>query len=253
MLLHVHEWGDPGAPPLVCVHGVSAHGARFRRLAEERLAQRFHVLAPDLRGHGRSGWDAPWSLDRHLDDVVETMESAGVGAAVWMGHSYGGRLVFELAARDPGRVERAILLDPAIQLLPHVSTDFADLECRDNSVASVEEATAKRLGSMFPPPPAVLAEELREHLVAGPDGRFRYRYSPAAVVTMYSDMATAPPALESLSMPTLLVHATDFGLVREEQLAALDGLVQSVGVPGGHVVYWDAYEQTLAAIEGFLD
>src|SRR5207244_2258524 len=57
MRLHVHEWGDPDAPPLVCVHGVTGHGERFKRLAEERWSAHHHVLAPDLRGHGRSGYD----------------------------------------------------------------------------------------------------------------------------------------------------------------------------------------------------
>ena len=41
MELNLHEWGDPSAPPVVCLHGVSAHGRRFRRLAEESLVDRF--------------------------------------------------------------------------------------------------------------------------------------------------------------------------------------------------------------------
>ena len=218
MLLHVHEWGDPNGPPLVCIHGVTAHGARFRRLAEERLAERVRVLAPDLRGHGRSGWYPPWSLATHLDDVLETLDDLGVARCDWLGHSYGGRLVLELAAREPERIKRAVLLDPAIQLLPHVSSDFANLERRDHSVASVDEAVEHRLGAMFPPPQPALEEELREHLEPTPDGRLRYRYFPAAVIAMYSDLATTPPPLETLAVPTLLVHAGEFGLVREEQL-----------------------------------
>ena len=58
MELHVHAWGPPDGEPLVCLHGVTGHGERFKRLAEERWTGR-RVLAPDLRGHGRSGWEAP--------------------------------------------------------------------------------------------------------------------------------------------------------------------------------------------------
>ena len=54
MTLHVRTWGDPAAPPVVCLHGATAHGGQFRRLAEERLASRFHVVAPDLPGYGDS-------------------------------------------------------------------------------------------------------------------------------------------------------------------------------------------------------
>jgi lipase len=118
MRLHVHEWGDAAAPPVVCVHGVSAHGRRFRKLAEERLAARFRVLAPDLRGHGRSAHDPPWDLATHGRDLLETLD--GEPALAWVGHSFGGRLVLELAAREPERIRCAVLLDPAIQILPHV-------------------------------------------------------------------------------------------------------------------------------------
>ena len=58
MELNLHAWGDVTAPPVVFLHGLNAHGRRFRRLAEERLADRFHVLAPDLRGHAGSGLGA---------------------------------------------------------------------------------------------------------------------------------------------------------------------------------------------------
>jgi len=57
-------------------------------------------------------------------------------------------------------------------------------------------------------------------------------------------------------VPALLVHAAQFGLVRDEQLdeyaSALGDQLELVAVPGGHVVYWDAFEQTADAIEKFL-
>jgi pimeloyl-ACP methyl ester carboxylesterase len=125
MELHLHEWGDPGAPPVVCIHGVNAHGRRFRRLAEERLAKRFRALAPDLRGHGFSDWEPPWTIATHAHDVLETLDAAGIRSAPFVGHSFGGRLILELAVLDPDRLERVALLDPAIQILPHVGLDFA--------------------------------------------------------------------------------------------------------------------------------
>src|SRR5712691_2620287 len=123
MELNLHEWGDPAAPAVVCLHGVNAHGRRFRKLAAERLADGFRVLAPDLRGHGYSDWEPPWTIATHAHDVLETLDAVHVRRAAFVGHSFGGRLVLELAALDPERVERAVLLDPAIQILPHVGLD----------------------------------------------------------------------------------------------------------------------------------
>jgi lipase len=163
MLLHLHTWGDPDARAVVCLHGITAHGRRFRRLAEERLAGPFHVLAPDLRGHAHSEPEPPWTIATHLHDVLETLDDAGVGPAVWLGHSFGGRLVLEAAAVVPHRVERAILLDPAIQLLPHVALDFAEQERMPPSFATPAEAVQARLDWDAPPREDV-EEDVRESM-----------------------------------------------------------------------------------------
>ncbi len=254
MQLHLHEWGDPVAPAIVCLHGVSAHGRRYRKLVEERLADRYRVLAPDLRGHGRSGYEPPWSIETQLGDIIETLGDAD--PQVWIGHSYGARLILELCAREPERVPLAVLLDPAIHILPHVGLDFAQEAARDHSFADADEAIAARLASGAPTPREYLEEETREHLEPSPDGRLRWRFCRSAVVTAYGELCSDPPPPTVLPAPALLVHAEQFGLVREEQLAdyvrQLGDRLEVVAVPGGHVVYWDAYEQTADAVESFL-
>ena len=153
-------------------------------------------------------------------------------------------------------MERAVLLDPAIQLLPHVGFDFAERERADRAFNSEEDAIAERLGTGAPTPREYLDEEMREHLVQHADGRWRFRYCQSAVVSMYGELTTPPPPPETLRAPTLLVHAGEFGLVREDQIdtyqAALGELIEVVEVPGGHMVYWDAYEETADAVERFL-
>jgi lipase len=253
MPLHLHEWGERHAPPLVCLHGVTGHGRRFRRLSEERLAERFRVLAPDLRGHGHSDWEPPWTLRANLADVLETVAAAGVGRAAWLGHSYGGRLILELAALEPDRIERAVLLDPAIDLLPHVGFDMAEDHRRDRVFGSVEEAIASRLERNPTTPRSFVEEEAREHLVESPGGTYRWRYCQSAVVFAYGELCVPAPPPETLRAPTLLVHAGQFGLVREDQLEAYRERVESVAVPGGHMVIWDAYEETAAAVAAFLE
>jgi lipase len=97
---------------------------------------------------------------------------------------------------------------------------------------------------------------MAEHLVQGPDGRYRLRCARAAVASLYGEIATTPPPPETLEIETLLVYAPAFGLVRDEQLeqyrGALGGRLSIVAVPGSHMVFWDAYEETAAAIDAFL-
>src|SRR6266508_1727343 len=122
MTLHVHDWGAPDAPPLLCLHGVTSWGGRFRRLAEERL-DAFHVFAPDLRGHGVSEWEPPWNLGTHIGDLIETLDALHLDRVDVVGHSFGGRLALELAARWPERVHRLVLPDPAVWVPPPVALE----------------------------------------------------------------------------------------------------------------------------------
>ena len=225
---------------------------RFRRLVEEHLADRFHVRALDLRGHGRSGWEEPWTIDQHVEDVLETFTEP----ATWIGHSFGGRLIVEVTARRPELVERAVLLDPALWVPPDDAESAAQYELSKRPWASVEEALEARAATVERTPRELLEEEMREHLVEQPEGSWFYRYSREVVVAAYREMATFPPPWDALRVPTLLVVADHAKLVSAAELEhyrhALGDLLEVAVVPGGHVVLWDAYEETSAAIVEFL-
>jgi lipase len=251
--LYVRAWGDRAAPPLVCVHGVQAYGGRFRRLAEERLASRFRVVAVDLRGHGRSSRDEPWTLEAHLEDLIETFGDP----AVWVGHSLGGRLVAELIARRPELVRKAVLLDPALTVPPDYAAFLAEEElAEDSAYASPEDAVDAWTANLFRPASDSVKEELREQIVQGEDGRYRFDYSPEVVAAGYLAVAALPPPWERAGVPTLIVAglASKFVSVGEVEhyRAALGDKLDVVVVPAGHSVLWDAFGETADAIERFL-
>jgi lipase len=252
--LYTREWGDPGAPLVVCLHGVQAYGGRFGRLAEEGLAPRFHVIAPDLRGHGRSAWDEPWTLATHVEDVLETVE----GPARWIGHSFGGRLVAEIMGIRPELVERAVMLDPALFVPANYAALLAEEELADNgSFATPEEAVEATYADLTrPPPPGTLTEEIREHLAQGDDGRFRYRYSPDAVAAVYLQLAEMSPPWWHSDVPTLIVAAMESKLVSVGEVAAytqgLGDRLKVEVVPGGHSILWEAFDEVASAVDSFL-
>jgi lipase len=240
--LNVHEWGE--GPPVVCLHGVTGHGERFARLAGRWSG--FRVLAPDLRGHGHSGWEPPWTFATHIADLVETLDDLGVERPDWIGHSFGGRLVLEVAAAHPDRVRRAVLLDPAIDLLPHVAAYMAEQERAEPIYDSPDDYRARRTDAATAPPELV-HEDAGLHCDVLEDGRLRRRTCQPAVISIYGELATAappPPAAE-----TLLIHAPAYGLVRDEHLAAYDDVLS---VPGMHMVMWEAFDEVADAVERFL-
>jgi lipase len=245
MKLHVHSWGPADGQNVVCLHGVTGHGERFARLATERWP-RFHVRAPDLRGHGRSDWEPPWTLATHVDDLVDTF--GALGPVDWVGHSFGGRLILELAAREPALVRRAVLLDPAIDLLPHVAGFAADYERGDAVYDQIDDIRSSRDATTRDD---LFTEDVEQHFEVLPDGRLRRRTSQPAMVSIFGELATAAPPPETLQAPTLLLYAPAYGLVRDEHLAAYAHCEQ-LAVPGMHMVIWDAFDEVAAAVERFL-
>jgi lipase len=255
MLLHSYEWGDPRGEPLVCLHGVTGYAGVYQRLAEECWSKR-RVLAFDLRGHGRSGWEPPWTFATHVSDLTETLAALGLSAADWVGHSFGGRLVLELASAHPQLVRRAGLLDPAIQLLPQVALGVADLERREPVYGSVEDYVQERLLVYPGSPRAAIEHEAAQHLELQRDGSLRRRTCQAAAVSIYGELASAPPSPSTLASETLLLYAPAYGLVRAGQIeayrAALGDRLQIVEVPGMHMVQWDAFDEVAGAVEHLL-
>ncbi|MCP9485753.1 MAG: alpha/beta hydrolase [Gaiellaceae bacterium MAG52_C11] len=259
MTLHTHEWGERGSPVVVCLHGITSHGRHFAKLAE-RLAARFHVVALDLRGHGGSDYEPPWHLEQHVEDALDTLQEHGLveQPVRWIGHSFGGRIAFEVAAAAPEAVERLVLLDPALLISGNAALNGAEGARLDRSYASFDEAIDRRFeeSRLSRAPRELVAGELRAHLVQHGDSRWRYRYLQSAVVAAYGEMSREPPPFELARVPTLVVLGEDSYIPYEHLLeahtAVLGDELEVVGVPGGHTVLWDAFEETATAIERSL-
>lgn len=254
MKLVVSEWGNPDGPPLVCIHGVGGNRGNFERVAKERWGQHFRVIAPDLRGHGDSGYEPPWTHATYVDDIIETLDAMGLDRVSIVGHSFGGRLVLELLARFPERVDRAAVTEPVIQITPELAMHRAEQERLGGTWDSLEAFVASRENTGDVDPEAYLAD-LQGHFETLEDGRVRRRTNQAAIVAIFSEFAAPAPApsAETIPVPTLLLYSPAFGLVTPEQRAAYEPHVaQVVEVPGMHAVFTTAYEETSSAIEKFL-
>jgi lipase len=256
VVLSTRTWGAPGGGCVLCVHGVAQHGGIFAELGE-RLAQRGHyVVAVDLRGHRDSSHLPPWSIDAHVADLFETLDSLGVERAAWVGHSFGGRIVATAAAERPERASAIALLDPAYVVPPEVALQSAEVERLDWSFATADGAINALLsaGRVVDPPREVVAAYVEDDLRKGPDGRLRFSFSPSAVVTAWSEMTLPAPPVAPVRTLMIRPQVPLFDPVVQDSgyREALGDRLTEVTVPKGHNVFWEAPEETITAIENFV-
>ncbi len=240
---------------MLAVHGVMGHGARFGPFAAAAFPDRA-VLAPDLRGHASSTWDPPWDAATHVADLLAVLDHGGHERVDVVGHSFGGLLATHLAATAPERVRRVILLDPAIGLDPARMRDAAEETRLDDGWPSFEEALAARLADRSPQAVTQVREDLKEHLAEGDDGRFRLRFSRSAVIVGWSEMTRPPVSLGGFPGELLLVIADTGGYVtpalRARLAADLGPSYTERTVRAGHMIWWDALEDTAAVVGAFV-
>ena len=142
--LHYLEWGEPGAPPVVMVHGLTGNAHAFDSLAAH-FATRYHVISVDVRGRGDSDWaaDGDYSNDAYVADLEGLREALGFERFSLVGTSMGGRISLTYAGAYPERVERTVLNDIGPEVDPRGGSRIAS-SSRDavTTFETVEEVMA---------------------------------------------------------------------------------------------------------------
>lgn len=215
--------------PLVFVHGLSVSADAYTEMLELLAANGFAVTALDAADHGRSD-SLPFghTVADMADIAARAMEVVGVGRAVLVGHSMGGAIVAEIAARAPEHVIAAVLLDAAvgeehhaaIRMAPNAGTLWRGAQFLAGAVRDL-------LGDAYQAASARPAAA-RAHLV----NRLRRSVSgvdclKAVYALMRSDSSPALTQMRCHGVPTVHVHGTRDGIVPVE--AAFSALLATGG------------------------
>lgn len=204
--LHTYLYGPDDGPEILALHGVTGHGRRWQALAEEHVTEA-RWIAPDLLGHGRSTWSAPWNIEAHVAAIIDTVEAHARGPVLVVGHSFGGALALHLANTAPHLVRGLVLLDPAIGLDGALMSKVAELTIESPDYTDAAEARAEKAGESWGDvPPEALDAEIEEHLVELENGRVNWRMSVPAVVAVWGELARGP-VLPPKDIPTVVVPA----------------------------------------------
>ena len=110
--LHYLDWGNVGAPPVVCVHGYTSSAQAFNALARQ-LQDRFHVIAPDVRGHGESAWSpaGEYQFTDLVSDLAEFIDQLGLMRFTLIGTSMGGIIAMAYAGAHSERLLCLVIND----------------------------------------------------------------------------------------------------------------------------------------------
>ncbi|MFK4087145.1 alpha/beta fold hydrolase [Kribbella sp. NPDC020789] len=111
MQLVFREFGVATAPAMVLLHGLTSDASTFDGIVGE-LAQRWHVLVPDQRGHGETGPAAEYSFELLAEDLGQFLDEHQLATPVLVGHSMGAVAAYLHAARRPERVSALVVAEP---------------------------------------------------------------------------------------------------------------------------------------------
>jgi pimeloyl-ACP methyl ester carboxylesterase len=267
-------------PALVLLPGLTANAHIFDGLIRTGLSPRFRVLAPDLRGRGRSGAPpagldpaapaANYTMADHAADVVGLLDGLGVACPVLVGHSFGGMLALYLAAHFPERFGRLVVLDwahglagPATRelLRPTLSRLGQVVPFWDDYLAAM-----KRMPFFHGWWDPTIESFYRADVRTNPDGSVQPRARPDAIGAALEGALREdwPALLAKVRQPVLLLNgqgpygppgAPSF-VPRAQALATAAALADClyVAVPGNHItmLYGGSPHPVVEAITAFV-
>ena len=248
------SWGEPGASPLLALHGWLDNAASFSLLSP--LLADHHVVALDLTGHGLSDWrcaNATYQIWDDLPEVLAVVDALGWQDFNLVGHSRGAIISALLAATVPERVRRLVLLDAVMpeavdeaafpDQLRRFLNDKSRLQGRQNRVyKTVDEAAASRRERGLSAAAArIIAERNLRPCDAGVTWTTDPRLHGASAVKLTDGQIQA--VLSRLAMPTLLLLAED-GFSRSREVVATARRhvpdLEVANVAGGHHFHMEA-------------
>jgi esterase len=261
--VHYLDWGNLGAPPILCVHGYTSSAQAFNALAR-RLRDRHHVVAPDVRGHGESGWSpsGAYQYENQVGDLAALVDKLGLARFTLVGTSMGGIIAMAYAGAHPDRLARLLINDigPDVEVGSQRITQMVG--SRPDEFATLDDAMVYR--RQMSPIVAGRSPEDQRELALGvlrqrPDGRWIWKMDPEyvrqRVRTGAPQRPALWPALQRVTCPTLVVWGSDSDVLSESQARRMVAALpkgELVTVPGvGHAPTL-VEPAVVAALERFL-
>jgi pimeloyl-ACP methyl ester carboxylesterase len=272
--LHYVDWGNEGAPHLILLHGGRDHCRNWDWMAED-LRSDYHIIAPDLRGHGDSAWSTSgdYSMGAFVYDLAQLIHQQKLAPVRIVAHSLGGNIALRYAGVFPETVSKLVSIEgmgPSPQMLAQRSARSAGERLRD-WVADTR-SLAGRIPRRYPTIEDAfhrmqaenkhLTEAQARYLtlhgaMQNEDGTYSWKFDN--YVRAFSPVDLPPDELQELwgaiACPILLVNGAESwasnpekdgraGFFKDVRVAEFEG--------AGHWVHHDRLDEFLTVVRAFL-
>ena len=272
--LHYADWGNRDAPPLLLVHGGRDHGRSWDWVAQG-LRDRWHIIAPDLRGHGDSAWspDGNYEMSAFVYDLAQLVHQLDVDQVTIVAHSLGGNVATRFTGLYPEKVRKLVSIEglgPSPKILAErAATPFAD---RWRKWIADKRTAAGRLPKRYATLEDALARMKAENLYLtdaqarhltihgvnrNEDGSWSWKFDNHLNVWPFSDIphAEVEALWRAITCPTLLLYGADSWASNPEH----DGRAKHFRdarviefANAGHWLHHDQFDRFMAELDAFL-
>jgi pimeloyl-ACP methyl ester carboxylesterase len=268
--LHYADWGNEASPPLILVHGGRDHCRSWDFIAQS-LRPHFHVLAPDLRGHGDSDWTkgGSYALTEYVYDLTRLVRTVSAPRVTLVGHSMGGMVSLIYSGAFPDRVSSLVVLD-GVTVLPDAKRAPAHerIEKWVDQLEKLHDRASRRYRTLEDAAAQMqahnkrLSRELALHLAThgarrNADDTYSWKFDPyqraMAPQRLWADDHTA--LWSRITCPTLLLNADESFLAgaRATGLAEYFHQARVETISGaGHWLHHDKPNEVLGSVQRFL-
>jgi pimeloyl-ACP methyl ester carboxylesterase len=272
--LNYVDWGNADAPPLLLIHGGRDHARSWDWVAEE-LRHDWHVIAPDLRGHGDSSWspDGNYEMSAFVYDVAQLIHQLNLAPVSIIAHSMGGNIATRYAGLYPENVKKLVNIE-GLGLSPKMQAerDALGIQKRFRQWIEDKRNAAGRTPKRYPNIEAAydrmksentyLTDEQARHLTVhgisrNEDGTWSWKFDNYLNIWAMFDMPREDLAAlwGAITCPMLLLYGEKSWASNPEKDGRLEHFPTAKVIEyenAGHWLHHDRFDRFMAEVKAFL-
>ena len=272
--LNYVDWGNADAPPLLLVHGGRDHARSWDWVAEE-LRHDWHIIAPDLRGHGDSAWspDGNYEMSAFVYDLAQLVHQLNLAPVTMIAHSMGGNIATRYAGIYPENVRKLVNIE-GLGLSPKMQAerDAIGIQKRFRQWIEDKRNAAGRTPKRYPNIEAAydrmkaensyLTDEQARHLTVhgisrNEDGTWSWKFDNYLNIWAIFDMPREDllSIWKSITCPMLLLYGEKSWASNPEKDGRIEHFPTAKVIEyenAGHWLHHDQFDRFMADVKAFL-